>query len=153
MTQDQGTTSTIENNVLEVPAGESFNTEALQGSMQQILSENIGRYVTVLFLIGTTVEEERSGYIYSVGMSFIVLNDVINRVFIVCDIFSIKFATFYYPTEYPTTPAETPTSLSVRQDVPVATDTPATQSVAATRPQPSRQAAFNYAKRQGKGRL
>ena len=151
MTQDQGT-ATIENTVLEVPAGESFNTEALQGSMQQILSENIGRYVTCEFLVGTTLEVQKAGYIYAVGMSFVVLNDVINRVFIICDIFAIKFVTFYYPTEYPTTPTETPTSLSVQRDAPVNADTPATQSVSA-RPQSSRQAAFNYAKRQGKGRL
>ncbi len=153
MTQDQGTPSTIENNVLEVPAGESFNTEALQGSMQQILSENIGKYVTVTFLIGTTTEEERTGYIYSVGTSFIVLNDVVNRVYVVCDVFSVKFVTFYYPSDYPSVPPDAPTSLSVRRDVPIVADMPASQGTLTTRPNPSRQAAFNYAKRQGKGRL
>ena len=31
----------------------NFNTEEMRGSMQQILSENVGEYVVIEFLIGT----------------------------------------------------------------------------------------------------
>ncbi|MCI9626242.1 MAG: hypothetical protein HFI90_05610 [Clostridia bacterium] len=93
---DQG-----ENSIVTPPEGE-FNTEAFQGSMQQILSDNIGQFVVCEFIIGTgptlTVKE---GVLYSVGRSFIVLYEELNRNYVVCDIFSIKFVTFYLPGQRP----------------------------------------------------
>ena len=84
------------------PPESAFNTEAFQGSMKQILSDNIGQFVVCEFIIGTgptlTVKE---GILYSVGRSFIVLYEELNRNYVVCDIFSIKFVTFYLPGERP----------------------------------------------------
>ncbi len=86
---------------IQVPAAEDFNTVALQGSMQQILSENLGKYVSCEFLIGTSSVEVRTGFIYSVGISFIVLFDYLNDIYVVCDIFAIKFVTFVNLDAYP----------------------------------------------------
>lgn len=97
----------------EVPAEENFNTQALQGSMQQILSENLGRYVTVEFLIGTSNVTRRTGFIYSVGISFIVLFDYNNRVYVLCDIFAIKFVTFLPLDLYPAVPEGTVTNMQI----------------------------------------
>lgn len=84
------------------PPENDFNTEAFQGSMQQILSDNVGQFVVCEFIAGTgptlTVKE---GILYSVGRSFIVLYEELNRNYVVCDIFSIKFVTFYLPGERP----------------------------------------------------
>lgn len=151
MTQDQGTQGAqTGNEQVEVPAREDFNTEALQGSMQQILSENLGKYVVCEFLIGTQNLVQRQGYLYSVGISFIVLNDVLNDEYIVCDIFAIKFVTFLLPEDYPNVRDETPvapTAISVGRQA-----QPAAAPVRANNRQ-AQQAAFNYAKRKSRGKL
>lgn len=93
---DQG-----EGSIVTPPEGD-FNNEAFQGSMQQILSDNLGQFVVCEFIVGTgpalTVKE---GILYNVGRSFIVLYEELNRNYVVCDIFSIKFVTFYLPGERP----------------------------------------------------
>lgn len=94
-------TNTMEDPVIQVPAEESFDTIALQGSMQQILSDNLGQYVICEFLIGTHNMERRGGVLYSVGRSYIVLFDDFRRVYTLCDIFSIKFVTFFLPENRP----------------------------------------------------
>lgn len=68
---------------------------AYQGSLQQVLSDNIGEYVTVEFLIGMSEIITRSGIIYSVGINYIVLFDEDNNRYEVCDLYSIEFVTFY----------------------------------------------------------
>lgn len=80
---------------------ENFNTEEMRGSMQNILSENIGEYVVVEFLIGTERIMRKQGLLYEVGRSFVTLYDEDVNNYIVCDIFSIKFVYFYYPGERP----------------------------------------------------
>ena len=40
-------------NGFNVPPDQDFNTVSFQGSMQQVLQENVGKYVIVEFLIGT----------------------------------------------------------------------------------------------------
>lgn len=90
----------VQNNI-NVPAGEDFNTRGLEGSMQQILSENVGVYVDCDFLIGTTQLVRRSGILYAVGTSFLVLYDEDNDSYLVCDVFSVKFVNFYDPASRP----------------------------------------------------
>ena len=78
----------------QVPADpQSFDTVGLQGSMQEVLSDNIGAYVIVEFLIGTQNIISREGQLYYVGTGYIVLYQE-NGDFVVCDVFSIKFVTF-----------------------------------------------------------
>ena len=80
-----------------VPPPQDFDTVGFQGSLQQILQENIGSYVIVDFLIGTGNLETRQGVLYTVASQFLVLFDDINLRYVVCDIFSVKFVTFLLP--------------------------------------------------------
>lgn len=84
-------------NGFHVPPEQDFDTVGFQGSMQQVLQENIGNYVIVDFLIGTGTLESRQGILYNVASQFIVLYDDLNLRYVVCDIFSIKFVTFLLP--------------------------------------------------------
>ena len=88
----------VTNGTFNTPATEQdFDTLGFQGSMQQILSENIGSYVVVDFLIGTNNLSTRQGYLYFVGTQFLVLYDEVYLNYVVCDIFSVKFVTFLMP--------------------------------------------------------
>lgn len=84
------------------PPQQSFDNEEMRGSMQHILAENIGEFVVVEFLIGTEIIMRKQGILYFVGRSFVTLYDDELQVFIVCDIFSIKFVYFYLPSNRPT---------------------------------------------------
>lgn len=99
------------NNNFQTPAEENFNTMTFQGSIQQVLSENIGSYVIIDFFMGTSVLETRQGLLYSVASQYVVLYDEINKHYVVCDIFSIKFVTFllpnYRPGQVPTADSQT----------------------------------------------
>ena len=75
------------------------NSVAYQGAMQQILSENTGELVSVDFLIGTQETVTKRGILYAVGVSYIVLYNPENDTYVVCDLFAIKFVTFYNSTE------------------------------------------------------
>lgn len=94
-------------NIVTPPEGD-FNTEAFVGSMQQILSDNLGQYVVIEFLIGTQGMTTKQGILYAVGRSYVVLYEEVNRNYVVCDIFSVKFVTFYLPGERPPMVQNTP---------------------------------------------
>lgn len=79
----------------ESPA--TFDTAGMQGSMQQLLSENLGKFVLADFLVGVSNIVRRVGILYSVGRSFLVLYQEEYHVFQVCDIFSLKFISFFPP--------------------------------------------------------
>lgn len=83
------------------PPQESFDSEEMRGSMQAILSQNIGAYVVVEFLIGTQETVRKQGMLYFVGRSFVTLYDEAANNFIICDIFSVKFVYFYMPGDRP----------------------------------------------------
>ncbi len=80
-----------------VPPNQNFDTVAFQGSMQQVLQENVGNYVIVEFLIGTGSLISRQGVLYNVSTQFLVLYDEFESRYVVCDIFSVKFVTFLLP--------------------------------------------------------
>ena len=54
------------------PPQQDFNTDEMRGSMQQILSNNIGEYVLVEFLIGTQQMTRKQG-ILSVSYTHLTL--------------------------------------------------------------------------------
>lgn len=95
------TTAPTNNSSIVIPPTQSFDNEQMQGSMQQILSDNIGVYIVVDFLIGTQAMTSKEGYLYSVGRDYITLFDDISNHYILCDIFSIRFVTFYPPGTKP----------------------------------------------------
>ncbi len=86
---------------ISTPPEEDFNTQAMNGSMQQILSDNLGNYVVCEFIIGTSGLVRREGILYFVGRSYVTLYEEVSMTYIVCDIFSIKFITFYQPGRRP----------------------------------------------------
>ena len=86
---------------INTPPPEDFNTPGLQGSMQQLLSENLGKFVIADFLIGVSTIVRRVGIIYSVGSGVVVLYLEEYKAFEVCDIFSLKFVTFFPPGSEP----------------------------------------------------
>lgn len=93
-----------ENGGLVTPPEENFNTDAMRGSMQQILSDNLGLYVVCEFLVGTQAMTRKEGILYAVGRSYLTLYDETSQNFVVCDIFSVKFVTFYLPGQRPGRP-------------------------------------------------
>lgn len=125
----------------QVPATQDFNTESFAGSIQQVLQDNIGKYVIVDFFMGTNTVQQREGYLYDVAAQYIVLFDEINLHYVVCDMFSIKFVTFLLPNYRPgQVPALLEALENARQNMPTES---ATTSAGIT---PS-QAAFSYATR------
>lgn len=121
-----------------VPPDQDFNTMSFQGSMQQVLQENVGKYVIVEFLIGTGSLTSRQGMLYYVGTQFLVLFDEFESRYVVCDIFSVKFVTFLDGRAATTYPALDQTAVQ-----PSSADQPAIEVSAMT---PS-QAAYAHAVR------
>ena len=90
-----------ENGGLVTPPEEDFNTDAMRGSMQQILADNLGNFVVCEFLVGTQAMTRKEGILYNVGRSYLTLYEENSQAFVVCDIFSVKFVTFYLPGQRP----------------------------------------------------
>lgn len=85
-------------------SGSELSAGGFVGSMQQILQQNTGYYVECEFLIGTQNIVRRTGILYDVGVSFIVLYETAEQRYTVCDFYSLKFITFYEPGREPTGP-------------------------------------------------
>lgn len=83
------------------PPQQSFNSPDMQGSVQKVLTENIGQYVVMEFLVGSDTIVRKQGLLYFVGTSYVVLFDDVIGNYIVCDLYSIKFTYFYYPGQRP----------------------------------------------------
>lgn len=94
-------TAAGQNGTIVTPPQQDFDTPAMEGSMQQFLSENLGQYVVIEFLIGTQAVTTKSGILYAVGTSVVTLYQELSQTFVTCDIFSIKFVTFYLPGHRP----------------------------------------------------
>lgn len=71
-----------------------INSNDYNGSMQQILLNNVGEYAIVEFLIGSNSLVTREGILYAVGISYIVLYDERNEQYTICDLYAIKFVTY-----------------------------------------------------------
>ena len=77
------------------------NEEVFNGSFASILMNNIGYYVVVDFLIGTNSIVTREGILYASGINFLTLYDPSEETYTVCDLYSVKFVTFYNSTTRP----------------------------------------------------
>ncbi len=71
------------------------NQEVYGGSFQAALQNNLGYFVVIEFLIGTNGLTEKEGILYAVGNNFVTLYEQETDRYIVCDLFSIKFVTFF----------------------------------------------------------
>lgn len=86
---------------LNLPSEGSFSAPGLQGSMQQILSENLGKFVIADFLVGVGTMVRRVGILYSVAQGYVTLYLSQYQAFEVCDVYSLKFVTFFQPGSEP----------------------------------------------------
>ena len=86
---------------INTPPEQNFNTPAMAGSMQQFLNDNLGEYVVIEFLIGTQTMAQKAGILYAVGTSVVTLYEEVSQTFVTCDIFSVKFVTFFLPGHRP----------------------------------------------------
>lgn len=66
-------------------------------SIQEIIALSVGRYVVVEFLVGTQNIVRREGVLTAVGNSWLVLYDENNGTSVVCDMYSVKFVTYFDP--------------------------------------------------------
>ena len=73
--------------VMQVP----YDTD----NILSILKNNLGYYVVCDFLIGTGSLDTREGILYSSGVNYLTLYHPQNETYTVCDIYSLKFITFY----------------------------------------------------------
>lgn len=64
--------------------------------LNSLMRTQIGRRVTVEFLIGSGSLISKSGYLLAVGANFILLNEIGTNDVLSCDFYAIKFVTFYY---------------------------------------------------------
>lgn len=69
--------------------------EVYRSSLNAALRNNIGQYVICEFLIGTSERVLKDGIIYSVGNNFLTLYQEEEGRYIVCDIYALKFITFF----------------------------------------------------------
>ncbi len=74
---------------------------SMEGSMQEALQRCAGRHVVVEFLVGTDSVITRSGILYEVGMSYIMLYDEAADAYTICDFYAIKFVTAIDPVKRP----------------------------------------------------
>jgi hypothetical protein len=59
------------------------------------LTTQIGKYVKIEFLIGTTMLIDREGILKEVGISYVVIEEAGTRDLVMCDIYSIKFVRIF----------------------------------------------------------
>ena len=93
----------LQNNPLNLQPGEPQNViadpqtseEVYRASLNSTLSNNIGQYVVCEFLIGTNATVLKDGVIYSVGVNFLTLYQEEENRYVVCDIYALKFITFF----------------------------------------------------------
>jgi len=65
------------------------------GYTQGYLKTKIGKRVRIEFLIGSNSIIDRDGTIVDVGISYIVLQEPNTGDYVMCDLYAIKFVTFY----------------------------------------------------------
>lgn len=75
--------------------------QARRASLAGMLADNLGIFVVCEFLIGTVLIVRRDGILYSVGNNFLTLYQEEDDRYVVCDLYSLKFITFYNATSRP----------------------------------------------------
>lgn len=99
--ENQGLYEAYQTGSINTPPAQNFDTPAMDGSMQQFLQDNLGSYVVVEFLVGTSNLVQKAGILYALGSSILTLFEEISQTFVTCDIYSVKFVTFYLPGHRP----------------------------------------------------
>lgn len=89
-----------------MPAGQTGGQINSNGvypeSIQEIIALSVGNYVVVEFLVGTQNIVRKEGVLTAVGVSWLVLYDESSGTSVVCDMYSVKFVTYFDPGARPT---------------------------------------------------
>lgn len=104
----------VPTNVATTPSAPSSQVSV--ENFQEMLSNLIGSYVITELLIGVDRLVLRQGYLTAVGPSYYILYDPEPRSSTVCDIYSLKFVTYFDSRERPTTEEFDRWLDSLRQD-------------------------------------
>lgn len=88
----QGTSSQP---ILEYNQPYPITAESIQ-YLNGFIRSQIGRNVSIEFLVGTNQIVTKEGFLIAVGANFILLNQKGTNDIIACDFYNIKFITFYY---------------------------------------------------------
>ena len=83
------------NPLLPPESRQVLDYESLQ-YLNGFLRTQIGKYVEVEFLVGTSNRVMRSGRLIGLGINYILLLDIETQDIIACDFYNIKFVKFYY---------------------------------------------------------
>lgn len=86
-----------QNGQIVIPSAEPSDTQVLQGSIQRLLAQNLGRQVAAEFLVGANRLICRSGTLYAVNADYLVLRDADSGTFMVGDVYALRFITFCQP--------------------------------------------------------
>jgi hypothetical protein len=81
------------NQEFEVAPGSPIQNNILYN--QGWLTTQIGKYVKIEFLIGTTMLIDREGILKQVGISYVVIEEAGTNDLVMCDIYSIKFVRIF----------------------------------------------------------
>lgn len=65
------------------------------GYTQEYLRRQIGKRVKVTFLLGTNTIQDRDGILVEVGISYLVLKDLLANYLTMADLYSVKFVNIY----------------------------------------------------------
>ncbi len=89
----------VPTNPATTPSSSAVSAE----NYQEMLSGLIGAYIITELLIGVDRLILRQGYLVAVGPSYYILYDPEPNVNTICDIYSLKFVSFFESRERPTT--------------------------------------------------
>lgn len=81
----------INNNLFANNDSQAFQS---QENLKSFLQTQIGKNVTMQFLVGTNTLVEKSGILVSVGNNFVILKEDGSEEFLVCDFDGLKFINF-----------------------------------------------------------
>lgn len=81
--------------ILEYNQPYPITAESIQ-YLNGFIRSQIGRNVSIEFLVGTNQLVTKEGFLVAVGANFILLNQKGTNDILACDFYNIKFITFYY---------------------------------------------------------
>lgn len=81
--------------ILEYNQPYPITAESIQ-YLNGFIRSQIGRNVSIEFLVGTNQLVTKEGFLLAVGANFILLNQKGTNDILACDFYNIKFITFYY---------------------------------------------------------
>lgn len=94
--QDMGMTQDMSSQpILEYNQPYPITAESIQ-YLNGFIRSQVGRNVSIEFLVGTNQIVTKEGFLVAVGANFILLNQKGTNDILACDFYNIKFITFYY---------------------------------------------------------